>query len=333
MRILGTGGPKRQRQRGAALATVGVTMMVILGMAVLGVDVGRLALTAGETQVAVDVASVAYARRMLRNEIDGGFEDPHSYANGVLKENWIDGREATMANVEYAVGRFDFESRVFRPGGFPANAVRAEGRADVDNIVAGIFGDPTSSVNRFAVAAYGGASSVQPTLPIALGDCYFKKFQRSDDCSDLPVLQQVPDNEDNSCWTSLSAYAASASEATSMLPEQCCSGGNCGGGDLPPPLAVGDDIDVLNGQANTLMRVLADCVRQGLTEFVIPIVECGKCNQAMEVVGFATIDIADVRTQGGRKGIELASICNSDVSGMGGGTNGNFGTMTVSLVQ
>jgi hypothetical protein len=308
-------------------------MMVILGMAVLGVDVGRLAVTAGETQVAVDAASVAYARKMLRNEIDGGFDDPTNYATGVLKQNSIDGKEATMANVEYAVGRFDFQTRSFRPGGFPANAVRAEGTADVDNIVAGIFGDPTSSVNRFAVAAYGGASSVQPTLPIALGDCYFKKFQRSDDCSDLPVLEQVPDKEDNSCWTSLSAYSANADEAVSMLPEQCCQGGKCGGGELPPSLSVGDNIDVLNGQANTLMKVLADCVRQGLTEFVIPIVECGKCTRQMEVVGFATIDIADVRTQGGRKGIDLASICNSDVGGTGGGTHGNFGTMTVSLVQ
>jgi hypothetical protein len=308
-------------------------MLVILGMAVLGVDVGRLALTAGETQVAADAAAVAYARKMLRNEISGGFEDPEPYARGVLKQNWIDGEEATMANMEYAVGRFDFESRSFRPGGFPANAVRAEGTADVNNIVAGVFGDPTSAVNRFAVAAYGGASSVQPTLPIALGDCYFNKFQRTDDCSDLPVLQQVPDKDDNSCWTSLSSYSANASEAASMLPEECCQGGKCGGGDLPPPLAVGDEIDVLNGQANTLMQILDDCVRQGLTEFVIPIVECGKCNQEMEVVGFATIDIAAVRTQGGRKGIDLASICNSDVGGMGGGTNGNFGTMTVSLVQ
>ena len=307
--------------------------MVIVGMAVLGVDLARLSVTAGETQIAADAGAVAYARRMLDNRIDGGSENPVPYANGVVAENSIDGQEATMADLQYDVGRFDFETRSFQRGGMPGNAVRAEGTADIRNIFAGVFGSHTSSVTRAAVAAFSGVTSIQATLPIAVGECYFEQFRRTDLCSDLPVLTQVPDDSDNSCWTSLGEDSASAKEAASMMPAQCCHGGKCGDGELPPPLSIGDQINIINGQVTDILMLLDDCVDQGLTEFVIPIIECGRCVQSMEVIGFATIDIAEVRSTGGNKGIDLNAICATSGGGTGGGIDDNFGMMTVSLVE
>lgn len=312
-------------------------MMVLVGMAVLGVDVGRLTITATETQTAVDASAVSYAWTMLDNEVDGTFDNPKVHADMILRANSIDGKRATMADVDYAIGTFNFESRKFRPGGFPANAVRADGVAQVDNVFAPIFGAHSSDVNRFAVAAYGGVGKVQPTLPIALGDCYFKEFQRSDDCSDLPQLQQVPDNEENSCFTSLAVTAANSSDTMRLLPAECCAGGTCGGGELSGEVAIGDHIDVVDGALSKVMQVLGDCVRQGITEFLIPIVKCGTCNRQMEVVGFATVDIKRVRATGrDGKGLDLEGICSATAAGGGagnGGSDGNFGTMTVSLVQ
>lgn len=323
----------RTRQRGAALATVGIFMIVLAGMAVLGVDVGRLAFTATETQVVADAGAVAYAKTMLDNDVNDANDSPFVAADQVVEDNSIDGKSAIQAKVEYAVGRFDFDQRHFRPGGFPANAVRATGTATVDNIFAGIFGDYDSTVERFAVAAYGGAGQARPTLPIAVGDCYFKRFERSDSCSDLPRLQQVPEKAENSCWTSLRPVGANAQQVSQLLPAECCAGGKCGGGAISPLVSVGDQINVLNGQANSILQILADCVDKGVQEYVIPIVACGKCNQLTSVVGFAKVRMTRATDQGGDKGIDVEALCRKEGEGGAPGGGGNYGLQTLALVE
>jgi len=317
------------------MATVGIFMIVIVGMAVLGVDVGRLAYTATETQTVADAGAVAYAKTMLDNEILGSGDDPHVAADLVVAENAIDGRSASEASVEYAVGSFDFKERFFRPGGFPANAVKATGRVSVDNFFAGAFGDGKSQVKRAAVAAYGGAGQGRPTLPIAVGDCHFRRFERSDNCSDLPRLTQIPDTTDNSCWTSLRPTGANASELRDLLPAECCQGGQCGGGAMPPLIAVGDQVNVLNGSVTTLINLLDDCIDQGIREFVIPIVECGKCNQSAGVVGFARVTMTKGTGKGGKnkKGFDIEALCRSEGEGGAPGVGGNYGMKTLALVE
>jgi hypothetical protein len=322
----------RPRQRGAALATVGIFMIVLAGMAVLGVDVGRLAYTANETQVVADAGAVAYAKTMLDNDVNDTSDSPFVAADQVVGDNWIDGRSASLAKVEYAVGKFDFDTREFRPGGFPSNAVRATGSATIDNIFAGMFGTKTSTVQRLAVAAFGGAGEARPTLPVAVGDCYFKQFERSDNCSDLPKLQQVPDGSDNSCWTSLRATSANTSDVIDMLPADCCQGGTCGGGATSPMVSVGDQIKIVNGQNNQIMHILADCLAKGHEEWVIPIVQCGKCNQVAPVVGFATVRLTDVHDKGG-KGLDVDALCRTESGGGAPGGGGNYGLKTLALVK
>lgn len=308
-------------------------MIVLAGMAVVGVDVGRLAYTATETQVVADAGAVAYAKTMLDNEVYDREDSPFSAADQVVADNSIDGKSASGAKIEYAVGKFDFDTREFRPGGFPANAVRATGAATIDNIFAGLFGDENSTVERLAVAAFGGAGQARPTLPVALGDCFFKRYERSDNCSDLPKLRQVPDGTDNSCWTSLRPTGASASEVIELLPEACCKGGKCGGGKPSPLVSVGDQINVVNGQATSILQILADCVDQGLDEYVIPIVECGKCNQVAPVVGFATLTLTRVADTGKNKGLDVDALCRSEGEGGAPGGGGNYGLKTLALVK
>jgi hypothetical protein len=196
-----------------------------------------------------------------------------------------------------------------------------------------MFGTASSSVERLAVAAFGGAGEARPTLPVALGDCYFKRFERSDNCSDLPKLTQVPDGSDNSCWTSLRPAGASASEVIGMLPSDCCHGGKCGGGAASPFVSVGDQINVVNGQATTILQILSDCVAKGHDEYVIPIVECGKCNQLAPVVGFATLRLTSVTDSGKYKGIGVDALCRSESEGGAPGGGGNYGLKTLALVK
>jgi hypothetical protein len=62
----------RKNERGAALAVVGICMVLLVSMAAVGVDLGRLALTANEAQVLADVGAAAGAKALL----DRRFSDP-----------------------------------------------------------------------------------------------------------------------------------------------------------------------------------------------------------------------------------------------------------------
>jgi len=331
MRI--TPSSSRSRERGAVLATVGIFMIVVAGMGVLATDVGRLGFTATETQTVADAGAMAYAKTMLQNAVYNTNDSPFRAADSVVGDNSIDGKSANDAEIEYAVGRFDFEDREFRPGGFPSNAVRAAGTATVENFFAGMFGDHQAEVERFAVAAFGGAGEARPTLPIALGDCFFKRFERSDKCSDLPKFEQVPENDQNTCWTSLRPTRASTDEVADLLPAECCAGNKCGGGKTPPLVSVGDGINVLNGQSSSLLKLLDACVSSGIQEFVIPIVECGKCSQLAPVVGFATVRLKRSTYQGKDKGLDVEALCRTESAGGAPGGGGNYGLKTLALVE
>jgi hypothetical protein len=199
----------------------------------------------------------------------------------------------------------------------------------VPNLVARIFGSNTTALTRQAIAAYSGNASDRPICPIAVGVCQFQQYQSTDLCSSLPSLSQAPSGSDSSGWTSLSAESASASEAVRYMPA------GCGGGGLTPPVVrVGQTINVMNGQANSVLKTFKDCFDAGLLkECTIPIIESpcdGSFNQPKTVVGFATFEIKSVQIGGGNKGIAMDGICKSSDPGAGGGQD--LGTTSVKMV-
>ena len=322
---------ERPRERGAALVAVGLTMMAFLALAVVGVDLGRLALTATEVQAAADVAATAGVRTLLLNSITGAADNATTAAQLAVAQNRVDGQVASIAAGNVIIGSFDFTSGAFLAGGVPANAVRADANATVQNLLAGILGDPTTTVQKTATAAFAGISSGAPVLPLAVGDCHFAAYQGSGSCSDLPSLTQAPSASDNTCWTSLGPDPAGADQAGSYLPPTCCHGGNCGGGVAAPQVTTGSSINIMNGQADVLLKIIADCVADGITQFTVPVIGCNNCTGAMTVKGFATIEISSVDVTSNPKGINLTSICEADNPGAAGG--GNFGTVSLSLVN
>jgi hypothetical protein len=224
------------------------------------------------------------------------------------------------------VGSWDPASGTFVAGGAPVNAVRANTSATVQNLIAGIFGDRFTTVQKSATATLSGPGAAQPTLPLALGECHFAEFQESLECGDLPALDEVPARDGDGGWSSLSSASATAEAVRQYLPASCG-----GGGETPPELRVGDDIRVMNGRATSLLRVVERCVEQGLTEYVVPIVPCGRSRGSLEVLGFATIHVEAVDARGRDRGIDLEAICNANVPGPPGG--GIFGTASVALVS
>ena len=305
-------------------------MVAFLALAVVGVDLGRLGFTATEVQTVADVAATAGATALLSNFTTGASADPIGQAQMTAAQNQVDGKTAAVAGGDVVLGNFDFDSSSFSPGGVPTNAVQANAEATVQNLVAGIFGDSTTTVQKTATAAYSGIGAAYPVLPLAIGECHFQEFQTSGNCSDLPSLTQSPNDADNSCWTSLGPLAASSDQAVSYLPSTCCDGGNCGE-DVPSlGVTVGNEIEVMNGQASALLGILEDCYNQGIREFLVPVIPCDNCTGGWDVLGFATIVIESVVSSGGNKGIDLSSICETEPSGAAGG--GTFGTLAVSMV-
>jgi hypothetical protein len=325
----------RNTERGGViLGFVGLAFVLFLGLAVVAIDLGHLGVSANEVQIVADSAAMAGARSLMRNA-QGAGEDPVAAAQAVVAENRVEGDSAAIAAEDVQVGTYDWQAGSFTAGGTEPNAVRAVGRATVANLIAGIWGDPTSDVERDAIAAFAGNGSARPVCPITVGLCEFQQYQTSGNCSDLPILSQVPSPEDTSGWTSLGPSAASASEAIAYLPTECG-----GGGQPPPTVRVGSMINVLNGQANSVLHTIRDCFQAGLlTECVIPIVDipCGtQFNQARPVTGFATFQIAGVSSGGNGSGsngmgIQLDGICMTDEPGTPGGPN--LGTLSMKLVN
>jgi hypothetical protein len=333
---------KRSRQRGAILAFTGIALLTLLGMTVVGVDLGRLAFTATEVQTVAEVAATGYAHAWLKGESsptgDPGDGACATDAMTVIDGNRIDGRRAARANIEgYERGFYNFSTNgpftTAIPAGESPNAVRATATATVDNFFASLLGSSRSTVRKNAVATITCGNRAQP-LPIMVQDCQFGGFDSPDDCADLPRLTQQNIHEEDSCWTSLSSESANAASIRDLIAAQCCPGG--GSCDLPPgypEVSEGQVVSVINGQATTLVKAMQDCWDNGHRNFVVPITPCGTpCNQSNTISGFANIELtARPVAQGPSKYVSLGSFCNSkQLEGRGGKC---FGVFKVAMVE
>lgn len=304
-----------KEERGMAVPLVAIVMTVLVAMAAVGVDTGRVATVATEAQNAADIAALAGIRAVADDE------DPTTRANQVLSKNAIDGKTATPFLHTLQAGNLDVDGN-FTSGGTPTNAVRAEIVAEVDTVVLGSIGVPKATVTREAIATLAGMGSGVPTLPVALGDCHFDPGCDSQAC--MPYLSQVPDTTNNSAWTSFFVNNTNNGTVSNYIDSPCGDGNT-------QFLKVGDEINLNNGQSTPLLRDIECLVNNGMTTFVIPIVPCpGSYNQEKEVVGFAKIEIDYVIDQGSPKGIWLHGIYDGSPGSPGGG---NFGLNVVSLVK
>jgi hypothetical protein len=305
-----------KEERGVAVPLVAIVMTVLVAMAGVGVDTGRVASVATEAQNAADIAALAAVRAVADED------DPTSMANETLSQNSVNGGDASTYLTSLQLGNVDADYN-FTVGGTPTNAVRAVVAATVDTIVLGSIGFPQATVTREAIATLAGMGSGVPTLPVVLGDCHFDPTCESQAC--MPYLSQVPDTTNNSAWTSFFLNNTNNNTVGAYINSPC------GDGDTQF-IKVGDDINLNNGQSTPLLRDIQCLLNNGMNTFVIPIVPCvgGTYNQDKPVVGFAKIEIDHVISTGSPKGIWLHGIYDGSPGAPGGG---NFGLNVVSLIK
>jgi hypothetical protein len=338
----------RKNERGAALAVVGITMVLLVSMAAVGVDLGRLALTANEAQILADVGASSGARALLRRKSGESGLDPETMAVNTIVENPIDGAPASGANVKsFEYGVWDRDLRQFAAAGInDANAVRVTTEATVENVFAPVMSADyaTSRVERVAIGAMDCPSGGRPVLPVTFGDCFFENFDPDEDCgpafSGPPTATLAPTQVDTACWTSLSDSASvGAARVRSMLDPLCCS--QCAG-EEGPLLSTGDLINVQNGVDAAVLQAILGCEQAGLVEYTVPIVKCGSdgtldCtgSGSREVVGFARVEISNVQFAGraDEKGIDMAFFCDDGDGTVSGGGGLCVGAEVPAIVQ
>lgn len=328
----------RKKQRGIALAVVGMMMFAFLALSVVAVDLGRLAHTATEAQNMADTAATAGAAALMegRDSLDG--------AGAVASVNVLDGEgksacRGSGCEVVIDDGYWSL-AEGFVVGGVDGavNAVRASVTEEVDNIVAGVFGSSSaqSTVRRMAIAAASPPGAGRPTLPVALGECYFNDPCFEQGC--LPDMIQIPSNNDgsanNTAWTSFFVGNTNPNTVSQYIPSPC------GGGVEGPDIQVGDDINLNNGQlTGPIFNALQCLVDNNMLDFTIPVIRSegescgGPLNQSEEVVGFARIHILEVNGQGNPKYIRVSSIFEDNAPGPPGGGCLGCGFVRVSMVR
>src|SRR5688572_22681646 len=171
---------RRPGQRGVALVMTIIFLMMLMGLTAVGIDVAHLTHLANEAQSIADASARAGARAL--NNAGGVPGSSNPDAHTIATSNFLNGERAAAVDVLVDEGFFNSIDRVFEcctsnspccsDGSWGSlqctngGAGRCEKRAAVlattvttaDNLLAAIFGAPTTEVEKVAVAAYQGPS-------------------------------------------------------------------------------------------------------------------------------------------------------------------------------
>jgi Flp pilus assembly protein TadG len=319
---------RRKNQRGFALATMGIWVLVLFVFAALAIDVSRLVFTATEVQAVADSAATAAVKTATengdyaatakaaaaKNRTDGGLFDVATQSTYYE----LDPIEAGTYNVNAAAGTDPFTA-----GGAPWNAVRVKATAKQ---VSFIFGGFMSAVTNFAGGGNSPISTSTPVSKVATAVCApplgsapdlpivvcangaigLHLFQPGEACDPnqlgtISPLNPLPNTQD-ACWNNLGTGTSNPSNADllALFPPDC-------GGSVAPPVATdGQTITDNNGSHSNLFSNLVSCINMspynGTRNFTIPVISsCGLCNTTRTVQGFVTIQLkaSDIKTNNG----------------------------------
>ena len=311
---------KFKSQKGVSAIVVALLLLVLLGFAALGIDVGYMFVARNQLQNIADAGALAGARDMgdiycptpdlICNP--AATVDPariFAVVNSVAGQNSAGDLAGISINAgDVALGVWD-ENAVppfSQPPGTQPNAVRVTARRDqaangpIATFFARTMHQDFFSVRADAIAALtSGPAEGEPDVPIVMCDYWFQQYEDNGFCQQNVKL--YPANDPSGCagWTTFTIRPSSANNLRRLINE--LAAGTYW--DNNPPLTVGTIINMVGGNiANVLADEFQDYYDQekdenGEWEVVLPVIECPSCmnpNQNSSIEGFAKITITGI---------------------------------------
>ncbi|MEZ4321457.1 MAG: pilus assembly protein TadG-related protein [Myxococcota bacterium] len=245
LRALGTHGPIRRSRRGNA-ATLGLSLVTLLGAAAMVVDIGFLYASQTEVQATVDAAALAGVGYFDNTE--EGIALARSKAIVFAAKNSVMGEPLVLPDSAITTGFVDDD------GTFVASTdpeVVSAMSIDHDQIDIPVFfssvafGRQSLSANAQSIAVRfpsRGAGRVSCFLPLAVPDCILEDTE----AFEALELKLSSSNDDNAGWADNSGNPTPGSINDALL-------GQCDRGDA----SVGDDVYLNNGVINASLAQLA----------------------------------------------------------------------------
>lgn len=301
-------------ERGAVAVIAAVTLTGLVALTGAAVDLGMVYSARSELQNATDSAAMAGAAELVMDTnddrvVETNYSGAMDTAIGYVESNTVT-TEALVWNDQedqYEAGLWDFDLGDFAMTGDSAdpddlNAVRITMERPVDMLFANVVGINQVQVGVSSTAFLGCAGSGgKADLPLAISADVLDSLGPNSDI----VLNN--ENEENGQWTSFFTWPTNKNTVDYFMdhPEEI------------PPLDVGDDIAMNNGEISplypSLERLLGENMEpDGTWQVKLPVVKWSPPQNQGTVVGFVSFVITEVWGPGGPDGKKIVGYWDND---------------------
>ncbi len=316
---------------GAIASVTALILAVAVGAMSIAIDLGHIFLVRCELQRAADAGAMAGARGLVTLPAgQTGVTITPDCANAlvvskrVVEANTADGGSLSLPDADVIFGAWDTAGKTFQAIGCGnpslVTAVRVITRKNVPLSFSGILpgGMSSKDVTAEAIGFTGPPGGGTGTFPLAV------------DADKLPPnntpfrIHLSPTPGDDGCWHTYKDSSSGASELRDYV----------NGTKTGPDLNVGDQINVKEGVADSVLKDVADQLAsrtdQGQTyDVLVPVVPAGSSHAGWAPIeAFATLRITAVVSQGGDKYLEGYIVPNY-TAGLGPGGTTPTGTWTI----
>lgn len=284
-------------QRGAVAIIAAASVLLILGVVGLALDLGHLYVVKSELRRAADAGAMAGVRALFPNPISSATLPltPNCAAalaqgRAICQANLVEREAAVVSNLQ--TGSWDWSGNSFNSGYSTepfTNAVTITARRDhIPLTVMGVFGFAPVSLQASATAVMDWVGKMEPGYGFVM--MIGKKYVQTGKYMDI-YLNPAP--IDGGGWYAKSPQGADNSTIKGYLDNPS----------TVPGLKQGDMVNLNNGDWGDVLQIIKSSWI-GKTVW-LPVVDTEQFNQSGPVIGFTSVTINGVGTQGGNKYIRV----------------------------
>ncbi len=311
-------------QQGSVVTIAVVGVLLILGVVGLAVDLGHLYVVKSELRRAADAGAMAGVRSLFPYPLTSATlpltpncSAALSQGRTICQANLVEREVPAVANLQ--TGSWDWSANCFSAGCATqpfTNAVTITVRREnIPLTVMGVFGVGPVNLQASATAVMDWVGKVEPgnAFVLVIG----KKYVQTGDM----YIYLNPAPLDSGGWCTKAPQSTDNSTVKGYLDDPSTM----------PGLKQGDILNMNNGDWGDVLQIIKNSWI-GKTVWV-PVVDTEQFNQSGPVIGFTSVTILEVGTQGGNKYVKVTANPIQDVpeskAGPGGAPYGLLGAPRV----